>query len=47
MAKLQGDRLNHEHLRHWADELGVLDLLERLLFEVEKKASDPREDAVG
>jgi hypothetical protein len=35
VAKLQGDRLDRTYLRHWAGELGVADLLDRLLAEVE------------
>jgi hypothetical protein len=34
VAKLQADRLDHGYLRHWAKELGVADLAERLLSEV-------------
>jgi hypothetical protein len=34
VAKLQADRLDHGYLRHWAKELGVADLAERLLREV-------------
>lgn len=36
VAKLQGKQLDREYLRRWADELGVVDLLDRLLSEVEK-----------
>jgi hypothetical protein len=35
VAKLQGDRLDQAYLRQWAAELGVADLLDRLLSEVE------------
>jgi len=33
VIKVQGDRLDMEHLKHWARELGVSDLLERALAE--------------
>lgn len=35
VAKLQGSRLDRPYLRHWAKELGVADLLDRLFSEVE------------
>jgi len=35
VAKLQGDRLDRTYLRHWAGELGVADLLDRLFSEIE------------
>jgi hypothetical protein len=31
IARIQGDRLNREHLRLWAGRLGVTDLLERVM----------------
>lgn len=34
VAKLQANRLDHDYLRFWANELGVADLAERLLSEV-------------
>jgi hypothetical protein len=34
VAKLQADHLDRGYLRHWANELGVVDLAERLLCEV-------------
>ena len=33
IARLQSDRLDREHLRRWADRLGVTDLLDRVLPE--------------
>jgi hypothetical protein len=33
ILKVQGDRLDKAYLRKWADQLGVLDLLERALTE--------------
>ncbi len=35
VAKLQAGQLEHGYLRYWAKELGVADLAERLLSEVE------------
>ena len=35
VAKLQGPRLDHEYLHRWASELGVADLLGRLLSHIE------------
>ena len=37
VIRVQGDRLDLEYLRHWAQELGVLDLLERALAESENR----------
>jgi hypothetical protein len=34
VVKLQGNRLDRQYLHHWAKELGVGDLLERLMSEV-------------
>ena len=34
IARIQGDRLDLEHLRLWAARLGVLDLLERVLRDI-------------
>lgn len=34
IARIQGDRLDRERLRHWAGLLGVTDLLERVMTEV-------------
>jgi len=36
VGKLQGDRLDREYLRRWADDLGVADLLDRLWQEIER-----------
>jgi hypothetical protein len=36
VAKLQGNRLDHEYLSRWANELGVDDLLARLRSSVEQ-----------
>lgn len=33
IARIQGDRLDREHLRQWAGRLGVTDLLERVMEE--------------
>jgi len=33
VLKVQGDRLDHAYLTHWAAELGVADLLEQVLRE--------------
>lgn len=35
VGKLQADRLDCQYLRRWANELGVADLMERLLSEIE------------
>ncbi len=40
VAKLQGDRLDRVYLQHWAGELGVADLLDRLLSEVDAVRGD-------
>jgi hypothetical protein len=37
VAKLQGNRVDRTYLRHWAGELGVADLLDRLFSEIEAK----------
>ena len=36
VAKLQGDRLDWTHLRHWAEKLAVADLLDRLKLDLSK-----------
>jgi hypothetical protein len=33
IARIQGDRLDRDRLRLWADRLSVMDLLQRLLME--------------
>jgi hypothetical protein len=33
IARIQGDRLDRDRLRLWADRLGVMDLLQRILME--------------
>ena len=33
IARIQGDRLDRDRLRLWADRLGVTDLLQRILME--------------
>jgi hypothetical protein len=33
IARIQGDRLDLEHLRFWAARLGVMDLLERVVLD--------------
>jgi len=33
IARIQGDRLDRDRLRLWADRLGVMDLLQRVLME--------------
>ena len=42
VARLQGNRLDHEYLSSWANELGVADLLGRLMSSVE-----PEETGLG
>lgn len=39
VAKVFGNRLNRTYIKHWAGELGVLDLIERLFLEIESKQS--------
>ncbi len=36
VMKIQGDRLDREYMQHWAQELGVADLLEQALVEAKK-----------
>lgn len=36
VIKVQGDRLDRKYMRHWAQELGVADLLEQALAEARK-----------
>lgn len=36
VTKLHGEQLDHEYLRHWAKDLGVADLLDRLALELEQ-----------
>jgi hypothetical protein len=36
VIKVQGDRLDREYMQHWAQELGVADLLEQAFVEAKK-----------
>jgi hypothetical protein len=36
VLKVQAERLDRDYLRHWASELGMLDLLERALSEARR-----------
>lgn len=38
VLKIQGDKLDFEYMQHWAQELGVADLLEQALIEAKKSS---------